>query len=160
MEERVARLRERLDVELVAEVGRVLREDAVAEEREDGGVLALERELELRLEVVEVVEVGHQPPQSRRARSVRHRPAPGNDRLGIELDEGLERETALVEARMRNVEARLVDDLVAVQEEVEVERPRAPAGAVANAAELDLTSQERVEKRPRAEASSRARRPR
>src|SRR5206468_1424734 len=59
VEERVARLRHDLEVELVAEVRRILREDAVAEETEDGGVLALQLELELCLELVELVEVGH-----------------------------------------------------------------------------------------------------
>ena len=76
VEERVARLRHRLDVELVAEVRRVLREHAVAEKREDGRVLALERELELRLELVEVVEVRHRR-QSSAARRSDTPPAPG-----------------------------------------------------------------------------------
>ena len=48
VEERVARLRDDLEVEPVAQVGRVLGEDAVAEQAEDGGVLALQLELELR----------------------------------------------------------------------------------------------------------------
>src|SRR5215212_4169526 len=59
VEERVARLRYVLQVELVAEVRRVLRQHAVAEEREDRRVLLLERELELCLELVELVEVRH-----------------------------------------------------------------------------------------------------
>src|SRR2546429_4789454 len=59
LEERVALLRDVLQVELVAEVGRVLREHAVAEEAEDGGVLLLERKLQLGLELVQLIEVRH-----------------------------------------------------------------------------------------------------
>jgi hypothetical protein len=59
MEERIAHLRQRLEVELVAEVRRILREDAVPEEQEDGGVLALQGELELGLVLVEIVEMRH-----------------------------------------------------------------------------------------------------
>ena len=59
VEERVARLRDVLEVELVAEVRRVLRQHAVAEEAEDGRVLLLQPELELGLELVELVEVRH-----------------------------------------------------------------------------------------------------
>src|SRR4029450_4235568 len=59
VEEGIARLRPRLEVELVAKVRRVRGQDAVAEEREDGRVLALQRELELRLELVEIVEMAH-----------------------------------------------------------------------------------------------------
>ena len=57
VEERIARLRHHLQVELVAEVGRVLREDAIAEQPEDGRVLPLQPKLELRLELVQFVEV-------------------------------------------------------------------------------------------------------
>src|SRR5436309_2806508 len=60
VEERVARLRHVLELEPVAEVRRVLREQAVAEERKDGAVLALEGKLELRLELVQFVDVRHQ----------------------------------------------------------------------------------------------------
>ena len=59
VEERVARLRHDLEVELVAEVRRILREHAVPEQREDRRVLALQLELELRLELVELVEMAH-----------------------------------------------------------------------------------------------------
>jgi hypothetical protein len=59
VEERVAGLRDDLEVELVAEVGGVLREDAVAEQAEHGRVFALQLELKLRLELVELVEVAH-----------------------------------------------------------------------------------------------------
>src|SRR5439155_20489622 len=48
-----------LHVELVAEVRRVLCQHAEAEEREDGLVLLLQRKLELRLVLVEIVEVRH-----------------------------------------------------------------------------------------------------
>ena len=48
-----------LHVEPVAEVCRVLREHAEAKQREDGLVLLLQPELELRLVLVEIVEVRH-----------------------------------------------------------------------------------------------------
>src|SRR5205823_9059873 len=81
VEERVARLGHVLQVELVAEVGRVLGQDAVAEEAEDGRVLALERELELRLVLVELVEVRHDSYCSPASKS-RTRPRPGTRRSG------------------------------------------------------------------------------
>ena len=80
VEERVARLRHVLEVELVAEVRRVLREHAVAEEAEDGRVLLLERELELGLVLVELVEVGHQAVSV--APRAGPRPGPGPGRRG------------------------------------------------------------------------------
>src|SRR5262249_31065307 len=58
-EERIARLREVVEVELVAEIRRILGEHAVAEEAEDGRVLLLQPELELRLVFVQLVEVRH-----------------------------------------------------------------------------------------------------
>jgi len=60
MEERVVRLGHVLEVELVAQVGRVLREDAVPEEAEDGAVFLLQPQLRLGLEFVEIVEVAHE----------------------------------------------------------------------------------------------------
>ena len=110
VEERVARLRHHLEVELVAEVGRVLGEDAVAEQREDRRVLPLQLELELRLELVQLVEVAHGAsvareagrPSSSAARSSATRATAGNDRSGVELGERLEREAALVEPRVGN----------------------------------------------------------
>ena len=50
-----------------------------------------------------------------------------HDGVGRELGERLEREAPLVQARMRHRQPRLVDDPVAVEEQVEVDRPRAPA---------------------------------
>src|SRR6266516_1305024 len=83
VEERVARLRDVLEVELVAEVCGVLREHAVAEQAEDSRVLLLQRELELGLELVELVDVRHEavilaPPA--RPRPVRGRAPRGRDR--------------------------------------------------------------------------------
>ncbi len=60
MDQRVRRLVIDLQVELVAEVRRLLREHAVPEEPEDGRVLALETQLELGVELLEIVDVGHQ----------------------------------------------------------------------------------------------------
>src|SRR5207247_2502732 len=59
VEERVARLGEDAELVPVAEVGRVLRDDAVAEEAEDIRVLLLQPELELRLVFVQLIEVRH-----------------------------------------------------------------------------------------------------
>ena len=47
--------------------------------------------------------------------------------LGIELGERLEDEAALCEARVRDAQAGLVDRLLAVEQKVEVDRPRAEA---------------------------------
>ena len=58
-------------------------------------------------------------------------PVPGHDEVRVELGERLEREAPLVQARVRHGQARLVDLLVAVEEQVEVDRARAEARAVA-----------------------------
>src|SRR5262245_47225425 len=47
--------------------------------------------------------------------------------LGVELEQGLEDEDALGQARVRDLEARLGDCLVPVEKKVEVDTPRAPA---------------------------------
>ena len=52
---------------------------------------------------------------------------------------------------MRDGEARLVDDAVAVEEQVEVDRARPPVRAVAFTAEPALDSEQYVEQRPRLE---------
>ena len=62
---------------------------------------------------------------------------PRHDQGGIELGERLERERALVEPGMRDRETRLVEHDVSVDEQVEVDRPRAPA-LLAHAAETTL----------------------
>src|SRR5947209_15798533 len=59
MEERVRLLRDVGALELVAQICRVLREHAVAEEAEDGLVLLLQLELEVGLVLVEIVQVRH-----------------------------------------------------------------------------------------------------
>ena len=92
MEERIARLWHDLEVEPVAEVRRVLGEDAVAKEAEDRRVLALQLELELGLEFVELVEMSSWIPDSSSRGELRHRSAPGHDEIRIELGERLERE--------------------------------------------------------------------
>src|SRR6266545_2928854 len=81
VEERVARLRDVVEVELVAEVGRVLRQHAEAEEAEDGRVLPLESELELGLVFVQLVEVRHRPQSSAESRADTG-PRPGTTRPG------------------------------------------------------------------------------
>ena len=55
------------------------------------------------------------------------RPAPRDDKLGVEVCKRLEREAALVEPWVGQRQPRLVADEVAVDEEVEVERPRPEA---------------------------------
>src|SRR5581483_3087165 len=59
MEERVRLLRDVGALELVAQICRILREHAVAEEAEDGLVLLLKLELEVGLVLVEIVQVRH-----------------------------------------------------------------------------------------------------
>ena len=53
----------------------------------------------------------------------------GQDEVGVELGERLEREAPLVQARVRHAQAGLVDRLVAVEQQVEVDRARAEARA-------------------------------
>src|SRR2546421_1804852 len=81
MEERVRGLRDLGQLELVAEIRRVLRQDAVAKQAEDGGVLLLEAQLELGLELVELVEVAHAS-ESSSAKRVSTAPLPGTLRAG------------------------------------------------------------------------------
>src|SRR5262245_48334487 len=57
--EGIAGLRRVIEVELVAEIGRVLGQHAEPEQLEYVGVFALQPELELRLELVELVDVRH-----------------------------------------------------------------------------------------------------
>ena len=78
VEERVRGLRRVRALELVAEVRRVRREHAVAEEPEDRLVLLLQPELELGLVLVEIVEVRHPGPQCSRARRSCTSPGPGS----------------------------------------------------------------------------------
>ncbi len=78
-------------------------------------------------------------------------PRPGTMRPGSSSAKRLEHESALVQTRVRDREARLVDDLVAVEEQVEIDRPRAVAWAVAGPAERALDLEQRVEQLPRAE---------
>jgi hypothetical protein len=62
-------------------------------------------------------------------------------KLGIELQERVDHEGALGQSRVRDLEARLADDLVAVEQEIEVDRAGTPpllAGTVAAEAPLDL----------------------
>ena len=66
----------------------------------------------------------------------------GKLEAGVELGERLEREAALVQPRVRNPKPRLANRLVAVQEQVEVDRPRAEARAVAHPAESALDVEE------------------
>src|SRR5918992_3183635 len=80
--EGIARLRRVVEVELVAEVGRVVRHDAEPEQPEDGRVLPLEAKLELCLEFVEFVQVRHLRPHCRAASSSDTRPRPGTTSVG------------------------------------------------------------------------------
>src|SRR4026209_741937 len=70
--------------------------------------------------------------------------------LRIELLQRLEGERALVQAGMRHGQAGLVEDDVPVEEEVEVDRPGAPA-LVAHATEPALDVEQHAEERPRLE---------
>ena len=85
-------------------------------------------------------------------------PSPGIVELGLELRQRLEHEAALVQARVRHAQARLVDDLVPVHEQVEVDRPGPPALAVAHATQLALGVEQDVEQLARETMWSPARR--
>ena len=64
----------------------------------------------------------------------------------VQLGERLEREPSFREARMGDGQPGLVDDLVAVEEQVEVDQSRAEAGAFAPPpAELLLDREQAVE---------------
>jgi Subtilase family len=64
------------------------------------------------------------------------------DEVGVELGERVEGEASLVQAGVRNPEPRCVDRLVAVEEQIEVDRARAEAGAGADAAQEALDREE------------------
>src|SRR3546814_4332916 len=77
----------------------------------------------------------------------------GNRRPGRDRGQRHQRERAFVQVRVRHAQARLVDHRVAEQQQVEVERARAPARIVflAVAAELALDIEQRIEQRARIE---------
>jgi hypothetical protein len=83
--------------------------------------------------------------QIRNASLTRH------DQPRSELVQGLEGKRALVQARMRHDQPRLVDDGVAVHQEVEVDRPR-PEAFLPHPAESALDVEQDPEERPRLEA--------
>ena len=149
VEERIARLRRDLEVELVAEVGRVGREDAVAEEAEDGRVLPLQRQLELRLEFVQIVQVGHST-QSSSASSSSTPPWPGTTSFGARSARGSRTNRRSCRRGCGTVRPVLVDHLVAVEQQVEVDRARPPA-LPALAPQPTLDGEEDVEQLPRRE---------
>ena len=86
---------------------------------------------------------------TRRApRPVRQAPSVGQREPRIELDERLEDEAPLGQPGMRDGEAGLVQDEVAEEEQVEIDRPRAPVPDAAVAAELALHGEQPVEQLP------------
>ena len=78
-------------------------------------------------------------------------PFPGIFCAGISSAKRFEHEAALQEVRVRHDQTRLVDRLVAVEEEVEVDRPRPPARPDPLAAEPALDVEQVVEQLPRRE---------
>jgi hypothetical protein len=74
-----------------------------------------------------------------------HCAATGDDEARSQLHERLEDEAALVQARVRDGEPRLLDLLVAVEEEVEVEGPRPVLAGDTDAAEALLDREQPVE---------------
>ena len=64
-----------------------------------------------------------------------HLSATGDDEARSELGKGLEDERPLVQARVRNRQAGLVQLLAAVEEKIEIERPRAVLAGDPDAAE-------------------------
>src|SRR5262249_44914299 len=87
LEERVGRLRHVLEVELVAQVRRLLGEHAVPEQAVDRAVLLLDAQLELGLEVVQLVEMAHDDDSSP-ASSTETKPRPGTTRAGSSSTSG------------------------------------------------------------------------
>src|SRR6185312_7518275 len=74
-----------------------------------------------------------------------HAPAPRDDEARSELGERLEDEAPLVQAGVRNGEPGLLDLLVAVEQEIEIERPRAARAGDAHATEAPLDREQPVE---------------
>ena len=68
-------------------------------------------------------------------------------RDGIELGERLEHEAPLCQPRVRDAEARFVHDLVAVEQEVQVDRPRPVALAGTDTSKLLLHGQQALQER-------------
>src|SRR4051794_1506076 len=77
-----------MEIELVAEVRRVLRQHAVAEEAEDGRVLLPQLELELRLVLVELIEVAHLEQCSPAPRGSSRAPGAARARTAVRADGG------------------------------------------------------------------------
>src|SRR5262249_51693960 len=87
LRERVRWLGQVLEGELVAEIGAVLGEHAVAEQRIDRAVLPLQPQLELGLEFVELVDMAHGRDCSPRNNSMTT-PIPGTTRAGASSESG------------------------------------------------------------------------
>src|SRR6185437_2138403 len=81
------RLRDVLEIEFVAEVRRVLRQDAEAKKCVDSAVLLLEPQLELCFEVVELVEMAHDGDCSS-AIKLASAPRPGTESPGSSSNSG------------------------------------------------------------------------
>ncbi len=72
---------------------------------------------------------GGPPTHSSSASRAGHGAATGNDERGIEVGQRLQGEATLVQARVRNREARPLEGLIPVEQEIEIDRARAPARA-------------------------------
>ncbi len=81
----------------------------------------------------------------------RNPPFARDDRVGSDLRERREHECAFVHSRVGNDESRLGDDLIAIEQEVEVERARG-AGGFARAAEARLDREQLIEQRQGAQS--------
>ena len=77
-------------------------------------------------------------------------PAAGHDERRIDLDERLEREGPLVQARVGQRQPRLVDGDAVDEEQIEVDRARPVARPLARPAELALDVEQGREELPRA----------
>ena len=108
----------------VAEIGRVRREDAVAEQAEHGLVLLLQQQLELCLVLVQVVEVAHNRQCSRALRASKV-PRPGTSRPGATSRSGSRTKARSCRRGSGDLQVFLVDLGISEEQEVEVERPRA-----------------------------------
>src|SRR5690349_3862528 len=72
-----------------------------------------------------------------------------HDHIRREFGKRQQHERTLVQMRVRHVQPRLVDDLIAAGEDVEVEYARAPARRIALTAGLALDCKQRIEQATR-----------
>ena len=146
-------------LEPVAEVRRIGREDAVAEEAEDRLVLLLEPKLELGLVFVEIVEVTTSGTQCSRAMRAWTSPRPGISSPGAISASGPRTNRRSCILGCGTLKPRLVDLRIAVEQQVEIERAWPLSGnALTAAPEAALDVEQKLEQGAGRGASCRERR--